>query len=118
MAIRPSVQVIVQPVVYVIQEDSSRNMTSALNYGSLELVLEEGDEATMLNIPRIVAKIKYALRNFKKGDYLILIGSPVSIGIACAIAAEMTGGEFNVLKWDGQERRYWEARINLNQSER
>jgi hypothetical protein len=105
------------PVVYVIQE-SQRNMTSALDFGSLEALLEERDEATMLNIPRLVEKIKHGLRYFTKDDYLLLIGSPVSIGIACAVAAEMTGGVFQVLKWDGQEKRYWQARVNLNQSDR
>lgn len=113
MAIKPST-----PTVYVIQEVTGRNMTSALDYGSMECLLEEREEATVLNIPRIVHKIKYGLRNFKKGDYLVLIGNPVSIGVACAIAAEMSGGEFNMLKWDGQERRYWEAKVNLNQIER
>jgi hypothetical protein len=112
MTLRPGTK----PVVYVVQEDGKKNMTSALDYGSIELVLHEKDEATMLNIPRIVDKIKYGLRNFKKGDYLILIGSPVAIGIACAVASEKTGGEFNCLKWDQQERRYWEAKVNLNQS--
>lgn len=116
MSIRPSVMV--KSTVYVVQEDGKKNMTSALEFGSMELVLEEKDEATMLNIPRIVDKIKYGLRNFRKGDYLILIGSPVSIGVACAVASDMTGGEFNVLKWDGQERRYWKASINLHQSDR
>lgn len=105
------------PVVYVIQEDPRKNVTSALDYGSVETILEQDDEATMLNIPRIVRKIKYGLRNFKKGDFLILIGNPASIGIACVVAADMTGGEFNILKWDQQERRYWHATVDINQRE-
>ncbi len=105
------------PTVYVIQEDAKKNMTSALNYGSMELLLEEREEANMLNIPRITARIKHGLRNFKPGDYLLLIGSPVSIGIAFAIAADMTDGQFNILKWDQQERMYWKAAVNLKQGE-
>lgn len=104
-----------QPTVYVVQEDSSKNMTSALDYGSCEALLQQREEATMLNIPTIVAKLSHGLRNFTSRDYLLLIGSPASIGIAVAIAANMTGGEFNILKWDAQERRYWKARVNLRQ---
>ena len=105
------------PVVYAIQEDSSKNMVSALEYGSVEALLQEREEATMLNIPTIVAKLKYGPRNFRPQDYLILIGNPASIGIACAIASHMAGGDFNVLKWDKQERRYWKARVNIHQGE-
>lgn len=106
-----------RPVVYCIQDDPSKNMTSAMEYGSVESLLQYREEATMLNIPSIVARLKHGLRNFKRGDYLILIGNPASIGIACAIASDMTGGEFNILKWDNQERRYWPGKINLRQAE-
>lgn len=106
-----------EPVVYVVQEDPSKNMTSALNFGSCEALLQQKEEATMFNIPTITAKLRRGLRDFTVRDFLLLSGSPVSIGIACAIAAEKTGGQYNVLKWDGQERRYWKARINLHQGE-
>lgn len=102
-------------VVYVVQEDSSKNMTSALDFGSCEALLSQREEATMLNIPSIITKLKFGLAKFTTHDCLLLSGNPVSIGIACAIVAELTGGEFNVLKWDGQERRYWKARVNLRQ---
>lgn len=103
------------PVVYVVQEDATKNMTSALDYGSCEPLLKEREEATMLNIPTIIEKLKYGLRNFTSRDYVLLIGNPASIGLAVAIAAEMTGGQFNILKWDPQTRRYWRAKVNLRQ---
>lgn len=106
-----------QRVVYVVQEDPSKNMTSALDFGSVECLLEHREEATLLNVSSIVAKIKYGLRNYRKGDYLLLSGSPISCGIACAVASDETGGTFTLLKWDGQERRYWAAEVNLKQGE-
>lgn len=103
------------PVVYVVQEDSTKNMTSALKHGSCEALLMQREEATMLNIPTILAKLQYGLRHFTARDFLLLSGSPVSIGLAFAIAAEKTGGQFNILKWDNQERQYWKAKVNLRQ---
>ncbi len=49
------------PVVYVIQEDSGKNMTSALDHGSVECLLQQREEATMLNIPTLVEKLRYGL---------------------------------------------------------
>lgn len=107
----------IQPRVYVVQEDPRKNVVGALQWGSLEAVLEAREEATPLNIPAIITKIKYQLRYFREEDYLVLLGSPVAIGIACAFAAEQCGGRFNVLKWDPQEKRYWPAVIDLKQGE-
>lgn len=102
------------PTVYVVQDDPKKNYTSALDFGRVEGVLAAREEATMLNVPQIVTKIRYALRNMTSQDYLVLIGNPISIGIAFAVAAEVTGGMFNVLKWDQQEKRYFVAAINLH----
>lgn len=112
---RPTKETRPMPTVYVIQEDPRKNFTSALEFGSLECLLEHRQEASMLNIPTIVAAIRHGLRHFTARDYLVLIGSPASIGIACAVAAEMTGGEYHILKWDQQEKRYWSAKVNLHQ---
>lgn len=101
------------PTVYVIQDDPSRNLLPAMDYGNLESVLQPHEEVTMLNTRFITSVMKYRLRNMKRQDYLLLIGHPIAIGIACAIAAEITDGSFNVLKWDGQERRYWSATVDL-----
>lgn len=105
-----------RPVVYVVQ-DTGKNMTSALEYGTCETLLGLREEATMLNVPSIVEKIRYGLRYFRKQDYILLAGNPVSIAVAAALASEMTGGQFNVLKWDGQEGRYWPAIVNIHQGE-
>lgn len=104
-----------EPTVYVIQDDPTKNFTSALKYGSVEPLLQHREEPNMINIPTIVERLRYGLRNFSRHDFLVLIGSPAAIGIACAIAADITGGEFNILKWDTQERRYWKGKVNIKQ---
>lgn len=102
------------PVVYVIQDDPRRNMISAQDWGDLVCLLSATDEPTVFNIPQITKKIFDSLIWMKSSDYLLLTGSPIAIAIACAAAARITQGNFNVLKWDNQERRYWESKINFH----
>lgn len=103
------------PTVYVVQDDSRKNMVGALQFGSVESLLKEREEATMFNIPAITQQIRYGLRHMTPRDYILCIGNPASIGIAFAVAADICGGRFNLLKWDPQERRYWAASVDLNQ---
>ena len=51
----------------------------------------------------------------KTEDYLLLIGDPAAIGVACSIAAYFNRGRFNILKWDRQEGIYYPVEIDLHQ---
>ena len=102
------------PIVFVIQDDPRKNMVGAQEWGELRLVLTATDEPTLFNIPQITKKIFDALIWMKPSDYLLLAGSPLAIAIANAAAARITLGNYNVLKWDAQEKRYWEAQINFH----
>jgi len=61
----------------------------------------------------LVYKLRQGLKNFTKNDYLLLTGDPAIIGVACSIVSDITGGKFNLLKWDKQERKYYPIEINL-----
>lgn len=102
-----------RPTVYLVQQDSRKNFTGALEYGSVEALLEEREELDMFNTRKIIDKLRLGLRDMTKDDYLIPMGNPVSIGLAFAIAAETTKGCFNALKWDSQDLRYFVAKIDL-----
>lgn len=102
-----------RPTVYLVQQDSKKNFTGALEYGSVEALLEEREELDMFNTRKIIDKLRLGLRDMTEDDYLIPMGNPVSIGLAFAIAAEITNGCFNALKWDNQELRYFVAKIDL-----
>lgn len=102
-----------RPTCYLIQQDSRKNFTGALEYGSVEPLLEEREELDMFNSRKIIDKLRFGLRNMTEDDYLIVNGNPVSIGLAFAIAAEITGGCFKALKWDNQETRYFVSNIDL-----
>jgi len=105
------------PTVFVTQDDPRKNITQALQFGTVEAVLEAPDEARLLNTPAIVAKIKRQLAKMTPDDYLLLMGNPVSIGICCAVAADITGGRFHLLKWDQQDRQYYPVAVDLNQDQ-
>ena len=61
----------------------------------------------------LVYKLRQGLKDFTKNDYLLLTGDPAIIGVACSIVSDITGGKFNLLKWDKQERKYYPIEINL-----
>jgi hypothetical protein len=108
----PAVISTTTPTVYVIQDDRRRNLLPAQAFGNVVTLLDARDEATFLNLQDTVFKLRRGLAQMRRGDFLVLIGNPISIGLACAIAAELTG-ELNLLKWDNQECRYWQAYIDL-----
>ena len=54
--------------------------------------------------------MKKNLQDFRKEDYLLAVGDPVIIGISTAAVSEVTNGQFNMLKWDKREYRYYPLR--------
>ena len=61
----------------------------------------------------LIYKLRQGLKEYKKKDYLLLTGDPAIIGVACSIVSDITGGKYNLLKWDKQERKYYPIEINL-----
>ena len=61
----------------------------------------------------LIYKLRKGLKDFKKKDFLLLTGDPAIIGVACSIVSDITGGKYNLLKWDKQERKYYPIEINL-----
>jgi hypothetical protein len=100
--------------VFVVQEVKGRNILSAEKFGTLELLLPEGSQLVLSTGPT-VRRLKYKLRNFNDDDYLLLIGDPSAIGIACAMAATNNRGQFKCLKWDKREYKYYPVEVNLNE---
>jgi hypothetical protein len=97
--------------VFVVQEDSKKNVVQALDFGSIEFILGQRDQVTFSSRPW-VDKIKTVLRDFTADDYILAIGDPVAIGVACAVAAAHTG-QFKMLKWDRMEQRYYPVVVEI-----
>jgi|TARA_R110002012_G_scaffold287316_1_gene479616 hypothetical protein len=100
--------------VFVIQEVSKFNVISAKEYGELIPIFEEGKQI-MLSPGPAIRKAKMVLKDFNDNDYLLLIGDPSMIGLACAIAAHSNRGKFNVLKYDRRTYTYYPIQIDLNE---
>ena len=105
--------------VYVIQELPGTksgapkfNIMGAQKYGKIVTLLPEFSQIILSPGP-LIFKLRKLLRDYKKTDHLLLTGDPAIIGVACAIVADVTGGRFNLLKWDRQEKTYYPIEINL-----
>jgi hypothetical protein len=105
--------------VYVIQEIPGTregkpriNIMGAAEYGSLKFLLPELSQIIFSPGP-LIFKLRKALKNYTREDYLLLTGDPAIIGVACSIVSDITNGKYKLLKWDKQEKKYYPITINL-----
>ena len=97
--------------VYVLQE-MGRNIRSAEKFGDLKVVLPDNRQIVLSAGP-VSFKIQQELKDFNDNDYLLLMGDPAIIALAGAVASDVNGGKFKVLKWDRDEKRYYDIEIEL-----
>lgn len=96
------------------QEVRGRDLSDAMQYGELDLLLPANDQVFHSSAPT-VRRMNRKLSKFTSNDYLLLFGDPVAIGVACALAASANNGKFSVLKWDRREQRYYPIEVDLYQ---
>ena len=108
-----------ESIVYVLQELPGTsvgrpkfNIMGAQKYGKLNVLLKENTQIVLSPGP-VIFELRRLLKNFNSNDYLLLSGDPSVIGLACAIASDINGGKFKLLKWDRQEKVYYPLEINL-----
>ena len=108
-----------ESTVYVLQElpgtsigRPKYNIIGAQKYGKLKVLLKENTQIVLSPGP-VIFELRRLLKNFNSNDYLLLSGDPSVIGLACAIASDINGGKFKLLKWDRQEKVYYPLEINL-----
>ena len=103
------------PIVFVPQRNPRIDYSSAMEYGSLHYIFDHGDynHASQLYVDKLHSTLK---ENFQSGDYLLLVGDPVLIGLCFSAMSQMTNGrEVNCLKWDKAKNAYYPIKlINLN----
>jgi hypothetical protein len=107
------------PIVYVIQEIPGTkegrpkiNIMGAASFGKFKFLLPELSQIIFSPGP-LIFKLRKSLANYRQKDFLLLTGDPAIIGVACSIVSDITGGKYNLLKWDKQERKYYSIEINL-----
>lgn len=103
-----------KPTVFLVQENPYISVLSAADYGEIVVLFESGQQIMFSPQPAI-RKLKRKLKDFSDDDYLLMMGDPAAMGIACCIAAEMNRGKFNILKWDKKAQRYYPVSVNLNE---
>lgn len=98
--------------VYISQEVRGRDITDAVAFGDLEILVPAMEQVSFSTQPT-VRRVARGLRNFNDEDYILLSGDPAIIGIACAEAARVNNGRFKVLKWDRLESKYFPLQVDL-----
>jgi hypothetical protein len=98
--------------VYVVQEDPKKNILPAKRFGELEILLPEGSQI-MFSPGPVVETLNRKLQAYGDNDFLLCIGDPAAIGIATAVASRWNQGKVRLLKWDRQERDYYEVSFNV-----
>ena len=89
-----------------------RNIRSAEKFGELKVCLPDNKQIVLSSGP-MVFKLKQELKDFNENDYLILMGDPAIIAAAGAVVSENNNGQFKVLKWDRDEKKYYDIEIDL-----
>lgn len=101
-------------VGYIVQDDPAKNFVKALDHvDQLVTILDRGSQVTFNAAPTVL-KMRTALNKYRDGDFIIAVGDPVAIGIACAVVASLNGGRVALLKWDRQERRYFQVAFDIS----
>ncbi len=102
--------------VYVVQKqmryDSDKGIsvprfpTIALaeKFGSLVYCLNPNEHP--FEPESVVGNLHEALKDFNQDDYLILVGNPVILGLATAIASHYNSGNVTFLQWSNRSNDY------------
>lgn len=99
-------------MVYVTQEQPGKNILPAMKHGQIKVLLPSGMQIGF-SAGQVTRELDLKLSNFNDNDFLVLIGDPVIMGIAVAIACKWNKGKAILLKWDKQEKMYYPISINL-----
>ena len=100
--------------VFVVQEVPGRNILGARLYGDLKVLLPSNTNIVLSPGPTI-RRLRSKLKEFNDSDYLLLMGDPAVIGLACVIASDINAGAYKVLKWDRIEKDYYAVDIDIHQ---
>lgn len=80
------------------------DLSPAEEFGAFSYLLTP--TASPFNPSNIIPELREALQDFSDDDHLLLVGNPVLIGWATAIAADYNDGRVSVLQWSGKDHRY------------
>jgi hypothetical protein len=101
--------------VYITHEMRGRDISNALEYGPLKVVLPAEIQVIDNHIQKkmVIDMIEDTLKDFNDDDYLLLSGDPACIGICVGVAALNNNGRIKMLKWDRHEERYLSLDVTI-----
>ncbi|QRE00408.1 hypothetical protein [Burkholderia phage BCSR52] len=85
------------------------DITPAMQFGQLEMVLDETDDSRLL--ARLTPKIRERLQQFTENDFMIAIGNPAVIAI-CASIVLRRQKRLKMLQWNAKLGMYYEMELN------
>ena len=100
--------------VFIVQEMPNHDIAPAMKFGDMSVLLPSNTQIAFSTVPT-VRTLRRKLREYKDGDFLLLTGDPVAIGLACSIAAFYNAGRYTALKWDRREKLYIPVKIDITE---
>lgn len=89
--------------VYVIQEQPRHDISPALEYGKIEVLLPPGD--FNFSQQAVCDTLIEKLKSFGPEDWLLLTGDPSAIAMVGSIVT-LLGWDLRMLKWNKNNRKY------------
>lgn len=80
------------------------DLEPAKKFGRFEYLLSP--TASPFNPESIMRDLHAMLKDYRQGDWLLLIGNPCLIGFAVGVAAKYANGHVNLLQWSGKDQDY------------
>lgn len=106
------------PIVYIVQDvkhvshktgelASKYDLSRAKRFGAFVYLLDGQVRVySQSSVASSVAQVRERLAEITDQDYLLLVGDPVMIGVACGVAMDALRGRLKLLKWDKRRLDY------------
>ena len=103
-----------ETTVFVIQNDNHKDLSDAKRYGKLQAVF--GNPRKPYNTANMLTRARDVLKEWKDGDFLLMLGDPALCGVCMTVASEYSD-IINVLSWDNYNFEYISQEWNLNETQ-
>ena len=102
--------------VFITHEMRGKDLSNALDFGPLQVVLPSENQITDNPITKnsIINLIEETLRDFSDLDYLLLSGDPACIAVCFTVAVLNNGGGVKILKWDRLQEVYYSVDLFID----
>jgi hypothetical protein len=89
------------------------DLRPAQEHGELRFILRDS-ENPFADINYTIREVRRVLleEQFGEGDWLLLVGNPILIGLVASVAAQITGG-LRMLQWSRSDHAYRPVEVQL-----